>query len=1448
MSVPDVLPLSPPSTSSRRKVFFPRPSAKPMSTPDSPASFPGSSNTATRKRVGFSIGSHVDHPSSTSQPPASTTRPSHLPSSGSQPSLKSILKPSSVDEQTAQAVEESQDAKRTMGEMIESILQQLSHDDRSLSVDAYQTLASVIREYDDIPEEEVLKAKITTILKYIKRDLQKQPSPNEPLIADTNLVTQALKVLVIFVWNRDYSSLLTDEHRIFVLDRSIQVISEHTAPKGVILHYLHLLATQNFRPVLVNNTRVTRLLEALRALTEHVKGNGVVSERLLVYQKLLDQARPTMKARANLWVEALLTGMTNSLKDVRTKAIAMGLKACSVFPVSYSISVTVKSILAAELSPGKTFSSAMCRRLEKMITVREEGIQVPQIWTIVLMLSNGVEERDSNGAGPRFDKWPQFMDWLKVIQTCFNCSESAIKQQAYMAWDRFIHIIRPHQTSDTLMALLAKPLTAQMERQSTEQASKGTRPTAVSSYCTLLYYAFRPAATHKQYTRVWNEYIVKVMKSSFFEKSSANADIASRIFMALFWNSKKSMKVWNEKRALENTRVEPEELPTIDCKWIRAKSRAILDMFQVLMQYSSWGASGNSDKAFIAIAWSHFLKALREASSKEIKPSPETLDAMTNVTNFLGLLFEDCSGLVTEERASGIHGLSLAQVRHLTLAAITELGTDLIKAGLELNCDVKRMLVIYDTLESVMRESKNEEDSQSRAPSEALKTEAQPFLRHSEELLEYLNTRLLRDFGTQHATGKKSLIMLAIEQLEQNFDAAPQEYIVRLLGLLQPTLSTLLKDDEFGKDETRGGSYSEIVRSTLSILARTAPGTDEVFDDVLAAFFESPHIFARDEAITLWNMRYSHLRAVSISQRLSEALCKLREAGIELIPDTTIPPAPAGGKTPTSTHKALSPDKVAHSVGPSPELGSQHFELVTTEHPSPTFSGPRRQSPRSRARFDDSQVLFVPIDSSPACEYDSDSQCLTEHQKEVRDRQRSEPTVVFADLRSSPRPHSRATSVSNCGIARKAAALPERPSTPTLPTGHDQQEPEIPASPTPRARHIANQIADIDVPSSPPSIPGSRDRGEITSSPPQSGAEDGQVRIDLAIAPPQVVCQQSAMKANDVSPTEDVTGPFSTVNEQRLVNAQTNINMLDQSTEEAVRAVPTTTNPLATTTGANNDRASSSPMATRNDSDEIDMLSASQLSHDLDQHLSQVVEDEGLQIAGEGQEPNGQAKHQTRRSRKRKSSSLRFTSNKRRRSQISSQTSSQATNSSLYETPGEMEDCIEIVPSRAVQAIATNELVHETRTAVTEPTSAPKRRRGRQRRRPENVSSTPESPIHHLDAVEVVVPGTRQPKEGSVLESDPLPSAPSKGENAAAENPQLPSSTNEVAASIDLSACPDEPAEGGTQPSLSVMLQNVLDRLKSSEPGDVDLRAVDELCFQIRFQAQVITQRQDDKL
>ena len=641
-----VLPPSPPTTTSRNHASLMQDneyehtlsSVKSLSalkdpslgTPDeSPPSFPasGSGSGKSRKKVIFSPWTNIHNAPvfTRSSPNNLTVRP--LPPSRELSSSGSILKTTGQLALTAQATGDEPQPQLSLVDMLESVTQQLSRNEVAESIDAYQTLSSTLKAYSEVPDAQAFKSKLGLLTQHIRRDLTLLNKPeNGP--AEINLATQTLKVLVILAWNRNFSILLSNDIQGFILDRAIHVLEEHRAPKGVILHYLHLLATQNFRhSIVASGGRVGRLLDALKDLPQHIKGNGTVSERLMVYQRLLDQASPHMKAKPLLWIHELLDGLTSLHNQTRVKAIDLGTRALAVFPLSTTISHALRTVLDVKLEDGRTVGTSACRRLEKILANKDDGVVVPQIWAIVLSLMKGVE------GGIR--KWDDLKDWLKVMQRCFNSSNSDIRAQANIAWSRFVYVVSPSEVTASLLGMLIKPIAAQMERKGLDREDRSSRATAFSAYCHLLYYSFRPSASHKQYDRLWDEYVVKFMTISFLESSPAAADRACRIFMSFFWNEKSKSKLWREIRAQENVLMEPEELPTIDCKWIRSNSSSILDIFKLLFRNSSWGYEDRPGQAFVAVAWTHFSKAIGAACRKEMKPSVETMQALTKILAFL---------------------------------------------------------------------------------------------------------------------------------------------------------------------------------------------------------------------------------------------------------------------------------------------------------------------------------------------------------------------------------------------------------------------------------------------------------------------------------------------------------------------------------------------------------------------------------------------------------------------------------------------------------------------------------------------------------------------------------------------------------------------------------------------------------------------------------------------
>ena len=176
---------------------------------------------------------------------------------------------------------------------------------------------------------------------------------------------------------------------------------------------------------------------------------------------------------------------------------------------------------------------------------------------------------------------------------------------------------------------------------------------------------------------------------------------------------------------------------------------------------------------------------------------------------------------------------------------------------------------------------------------------------------------------------------------------------------------------------------------------------------------------------------------------------------------------------------------------------------------------PVRAPAYARLRHDDSQIQYVSVESSPIREVEADSQNLTERQKEVRAKQQAEATVVFAELRSSPFHKHEVPKTDDrsaflkLDIAQESASTDHGPTTPTLPLALNADLEDASAiSPTPPSKHHTLRLDDIDIPSSPPSMPGvvaetgqvlSLERGHLVV----KLAEDN---ADLSATPNAVLC------------------------------------------------------------------------------------------------------------------------------------------------------------------------------------------------------------------------------------------------------------------------------------------------------------------------------------------------------
>jgi Rap1-interacting factor 1 N terminal len=616
---------SPPESSAKSEQRNPRPDAHlPLNafladTPDlSPVSWQPSLEAGSgrqRKRVDFSPWT------ASTDVTCSDVSIRSLPPSRECQSSKSILKPGRPSLPSREEVPERID---DLPMMLDTILQQLASVDRQIRLDAYSTLCSALKAYSELPDGQITKDKIHALLAFIRTDLTRQIGESmEPV--ETNLMLQALKLLVVVVWNKALSAYLTDSYRCFLLDHSTRILEERKMPKAVILHYLHLLSTQEFPSRTMTTGRAVKLLETLNDLSEHVRGNGVVLERLMVYQRIFEQAKSAFKSRPMCWIPRLLTAMTSSVPDTRKKAISLGYRAAMVLGPSSTVATAVRESLDTFREQEDVLSSRTCKRLLKMLKYADEARQVPQIWAVVMLLMKGLEQT--------FNEWQHLHDWLRIMQKCFNCSNSEVRVEANKAWNKLIYVVRPYEgPTSYLTKMLMKPITVQLDRPSSEKQSKNTRNAAFAAYCNLLYYALKPSASFSQCDAVWDEYLVSAFKPSFLS-SEQNSDRACRILSALFW--RENVSPWRENRALDAAVIEPEELPLLDCKWIRSRTRSILEAFELLFRSSCWGTAAYPDNAYIAVAWRSFARALGDACRKEVIPSTETRESVICLSRFL---------------------------------------------------------------------------------------------------------------------------------------------------------------------------------------------------------------------------------------------------------------------------------------------------------------------------------------------------------------------------------------------------------------------------------------------------------------------------------------------------------------------------------------------------------------------------------------------------------------------------------------------------------------------------------------------------------------------------------------------------------------------------------------------------------------------------------------------
>lgn len=552
-------------------------------------------------------------------------------------------------------------------------------DDKSPTdaVAAYVALQRLLISYKQKPEAELLGMRLHGLEHQLKRHITHlDPGVNDDVdslqrAGLVNITQCAWTMLILVVHHPIYKKATTDNFQQWAFERALRMIKAPKTTRNNLVLVLHFLGSQDCRQIInVHSNRPLQILQHLHGLAQRRMSNAVTRELLSVYKRLSMQVPEIMEQRAGLWLGPLFLAMTSFDANVRETAQKIAQSILYTTGNTKSIARAARFYLEVGNDCLGMIRVLKYRTLELLKSKDEHASKtdISMIWALVLVFAGG--------RAVKLEKWSMFREWIQIWEDSFNTTDAELKVECLRAWN-YLHIIaKPYDAVDKVREMYVKPLLAELYRPATESSAKNLRSSSTSSYCMLLYYAFRPARTVLQYHDMWDEYIMKVMRRSFISASGANADLCCRILSALFRPSS-AVQSWNERRAYESQMMMPSELPTIDCKWLRDNMAQVLTTVRVLIQCSSFGPrNAVSDKALVCETWRRLLQALQESSRKEVIQSVESKSALQNV---ISLLVEE----PIEQSPTNSKHIAYGRKAMLARIAVEELGVAVVAQAFE---------------------------------------------------------------------------------------------------------------------------------------------------------------------------------------------------------------------------------------------------------------------------------------------------------------------------------------------------------------------------------------------------------------------------------------------------------------------------------------------------------------------------------------------------------------------------------------------------------------------------------------------------------------------------------------------------------------------------------------------------------------------------------------------
>jgi len=520
--------------------------------------------------------------------------------------------------------------------MLGSSLQQLAGSDRVSKLDAYMMLTRAWKASNNLPDRVALQEKMGLVMQFMQRDIVSK-TPEGAI--DSSLVNHALNLLITFLGFPAIASTITNDFGIFIIDHCIRSFEDASVPKDVARHLLHVISMQNFPAKVMTSDRVGRLVASLHNLEKHIKGKTIIMSRVVIYKKLVKQTKQLMVIHSD-WLYDMFTDMLSTVDDIRSTAISLGLTAAFTVGHEKALSRKVVEVFNTTVDEQR-YIGYYEERLKSMAKDKHESRAVPDIWSVVILLLR-----------IPLDKWELSPRWLHIIQSCFNSGDFPTKVSANHAWNRLVYLMHLESRSfANVLPTLIAPLTGQIKpRKNLGKHTDEFRQTILGGICNLYYYTFKPNTNPALLDGYWATSVKPVMTKLLDPKAETaqeSLEQAAAILAGLFDCT--TPRRWSDDHIAETPVVKPEELPSIDPKWIRQNAVAVFATVEPILERDFQALADNTSITYRL--WQTLVTTVASAASKEIKVSKDTATFVAEAINILQKVWT--RGLPDGETVSG---------------------------------------------------------------------------------------------------------------------------------------------------------------------------------------------------------------------------------------------------------------------------------------------------------------------------------------------------------------------------------------------------------------------------------------------------------------------------------------------------------------------------------------------------------------------------------------------------------------------------------------------------------------------------------------------------------------------------------------------------------------------------------------------------------------------------